>query len=147
MWLREGGLPPGYVLEKVRVHLYENGVEIATDLSENRASLTRDEAHEYLVIDHLSAHKTDTLPARVALMKLPEDWAARGKDASTRPTCYIKVDESGHVGGLFTDKACTTKVDDPYLEAVFKDVLFLPALKEGKAVESVTQVKLAELTR
>jgi len=145
VWLREGGFPPGFVLEKVNLHVYERGVEIATDLSENRAPLTRDEAHEYLVIDHLSTHKSDTLPARIALAKLPEDWTARTRDASIRQTCYVKVDEAGYVGGLFEDKDCKVKVDDPYLEAVFKDVRFLPALENGKAVDSVAQIKLADL--
>lgn len=146
VWLREGGLPPGYVLENVRMHLYEDGVEIATDLSENRASLTRDEAHEYLVIDYTSTHKTDTVPAQLALTKLPADWATRPKDESFSKTYFVKVDKSGRPVGAFEDAACTTAIANPYCDAVLRDQLFLPALEKGSPVDSVVRIKLSKLS-
>jgi hypothetical protein len=146
VWFREGGLPPGYVLEKVRLHLYEDGVEIATDLSENRASLTRDEAHEYLVIDHTSTHKAATMPAQLVLAKVPADWATRPKDESFHKTHFVKVDKTGHPVGTFEDAACTTVATNPYCDAVLRDQLFLPALEKGHPVDSVVRIKLARLS-
>lgn len=145
VWLREGGLPPGYILESVRVHLYENGTEIATNLSENRADLTRDEAHEYLVIDHMSTHKTDTIPAQLALTRFPEDWATRPRDESFRKTYHVKVDERGRPVGVFEDEACKTPTANSYSNALLRDQLFLPALDKGKPVESVVRIKLSKL--
>lgn len=144
--LLEGGLPPGYVLENVRMHLYEDGVEIATDLSENRASLTRDEAHEYLVIEYTSTHKTETAPARIALTKLPEDWATRPKDESLGKTYFVKVDKSGRPVGAFEDEACTTAIVNSYCDAVLRNQLFLPALQKGSPVDSVVRIKLSKLS-
>jgi hypothetical protein len=141
----EGGFPPGFVLEKLQLHLYEKGQEIATDLSENRAPLTRDEAHEYLVIDHVSTHKTETISARVALTNLPADWATRPKEESFRKTYYVKVDKEGHSVGAFEDDNCKIKVGDSYYESVLSNLLFLPALEHGKAVDGVARVKLTEL--
>lgn len=144
--VREGGFPPGFVVEKLRVHIYEHGVEVATNFSENRAPLTREEAHEYLVINHVSTHKTDTIPARVALTKAPEDWATRPKDESVRKTYYVKVDKEGRPVGSFEDEACKAEVADSYYEGVLRGLLFLPALEKGKAVEGVARVKLTELS-
>lgn len=147
VWLREGGLPPGYVLEKVHVHLYEDGVEIATDLSENRASLTRSEAHEYLVIDYTSTHKTGTVPAQLVLTNLPEDWKTHPKDDSFLKTYFIKVDKTGRPAGVFEDAGCTTVIANPYCGAVLRDQLFLPALENGNPIDSVVRIKPAKLVQ
>lgn len=126
--------------------LSEDGVEIATDLSENRASLTRDEAHEYLVIDHTSTHKAATMPAQLVLAKVPADWATRPKDESFHKTHFVKVDKTGHPVGTFEDAACTTVATNPYCDAVLRDQLFLPALEKGRPVDSVVRIKLARLS-
>jgi hypothetical protein len=146
VWLREGGLPPGYVLENVHLHVYEHGTEIATDLSENRAALTRDEAHEYLMIEHLSAHKTDTVSARIVLIRLPADWATHPRDPSFLKTFFVKVDKTGHAVDAFEDETCETKVSHAYYDAVLRDQLFLPALERGQPVESVAKVKLTKFS-
>jgi len=146
VWALEGGLPPGYVLEKVHVHLYEDGVEIATDLSENRASLTRDEAHEYLVIDYTSTHKTGTVPAQLVLTKVPDDWKTHPRDESFGKTYFVKVDKTGRPVGIFEDAACTTAIANSYCDAVLRDQLFLPALDKGSPVDSVVRIKLSKLS-
>ena len=145
VWLLEGGLPPGYILEDVRLHVYKRGTEIATNLSENRAALTRDEAHEFLVLDHTTVHKADTMPAWLVLTKLPADWTTRPKDSSFLKTYFLKVDKTGRPVDAFEDEACKTKVADAYCDAVLRDQLFLPALVKGNPVESVVRVKLTNL--
>lgn len=147
VWLLEGGLPAGYVLENVHLHVYEHGKEIATDLSENRAALTRDEAHEYLVIEHTSAHKADTLPARMVLARLPADWATHPRDTSFLKTFFVKVDPTGHAADVFEDETCETQVTHAYYAAVLRDQLFLPALDKGTPVDSVVPMKLSRLAK
>ncbi|MBI2511057.1 MAG: hypothetical protein HYV96_03710 [Opitutae bacterium] len=147
VWSREGGLPPGYILENVHLHVYERGTEFATNLSENQAALTRDEAHEYLVLDHTSTHKADTLPARIVLIKIPTDWATHPRDSSFLKTYYVKVDKTGRPTDAFEDETCETKVADSYYDAVLRDQLFLPALEKGQPVDSVVRMKLTKLSR
>ncbi|MBI2511058.1 MAG: hypothetical protein HYV96_03715 [Opitutae bacterium] len=147
VWLREGGLPPGYILEKVHLHVYEQGTEIATDLSENRAALTRDEAHEYLVIEHTTMNKANTVLARIVLPKVPADWATHPRDSSFLKTYYVKVDKTGRPTDAFEDETCETKVADSYYDAVLRDQLFLPALEKGQPVDSVVRMKLTKLSR
>lgn len=146
IWSREGGLPPGYILENVHLHVYEHGTEIATDRSENRAALTRDEAHEYLVIEHTSLHKADTVPARIVLTKVPADWATHPRDESFLKTYYVKVDQTGHPVDVFEDETCETKVAASYYDAILRDQLFLPALEKGHPMDSVVRMKLAKLS-
>lgn len=143
--VRQGGFPPGFVVDKLEVHLYQNGLEMATELSEKRSPLTRDDAHAYFVSNHVSRHKTETLPARVALAKMPKDWATHPKDESFRKIYYVKVDKTGHPVESFEDEDCKTKVDDSYYESVLSSLLFLPALEKGKATDSIARVKLSEL--
>jgi hypothetical protein len=49
------------------------------------------------------------------------------------------------VSELFSGESCSQKVDDPYLESVVKNLRFNPALANGKPVEGVAAVKLAQL--
>jgi hypothetical protein len=142
---REGGFPLGFEVEKLQVHLYENGVEVATNLSENRATLTREEAHEYSVIDYVSTHKGATATPQLAFTITPEDWATHPKDDSFRKLYYVKVDKTGHPVGCFEDASCSVSVKDQYYDRVLKDMLFLPALEKGQAVEGVASIKLGEI--
>ncbi len=146
VFVQEGGFPPGYVLDHLQIHLYENGAEIATDLSENRAPLTREEAHEYLVIDYVATHKNDTAAPQVALARMPDDWKSHLKGGSSQKTYYVKVDRTGHSTGFFEDEACTTKIADSYYEDVLKNMLFLPALEKGKAIDSVAKVRPSDVS-
>jgi hypothetical protein len=143
--LREPGFPPGFIIDSLKVHLYQNGREVATSLSEHQAALTRDEAHEYLIIEYVSANKNATKEPHLALAKLPDDWPSRRQEDSARKVYYVKVDPAGRAESAFEDETCETKVTDSYYENILKGVLFLPALKSGKAVEGVAQVKLAEM--
>ncbi|HEY9155484.1 MAG TPA: hypothetical protein VIM69_10155 [Opitutaceae bacterium] len=141
----QGGFPPGFEIEKLEVHLYENGVEIATNQSENRALLSREEAHEYLVLDYVSSHSGATMHPQVVLANMPDDWSAHRQDESVRKTYYIKVDKDGRGEGAYEDDACTLKVKDSYCDTILRNLLFLPALYHGKAVGGVARVKLTDL--
>jgi hypothetical protein len=142
---REAGFPPGFEVEKLQVHLYENGVEIATNLAENRATLTREEAHEYSVIDYVSTHKEKTAAPRLAFTLTPDDWATHSKGESFLKLYYVKVDKTGHPVGCFEDASCSVGIKDQYCDRVLKGMLFLPALEKGQAVEGVASIKLGEV--
>ncbi len=143
----KGGFPPGFVLEKMSVHLYAHGREVATTVAEKRLELTRDEAFQYTVIDYLANHRDSTLPPALALARPPPDLPARLRKGDFAPTCYVKVDKDGLPGEAFTDAACRHRAEDPYLQAAIRDLRFTPALLKGKPVAAVALVDLTDLSR
>jgi len=140
----QGGFPLGFELEKCSVHLYDGGTEIATNVADNRVQLTREEAFLYIVMDYLGRHKGATLPASPAMTKIPEDWPTR---TETNKTCYVKVAKTGHPQGAYEDKACSKKLSDRYIASVVMDARFLPAMAEGKAVDSVAKLSVGDLAK
>ena len=53
----QGGLPQGFELLKLQLHLYNRGRELATNVADKQVALTREEAVQYLLIDYLGSHK------------------------------------------------------------------------------------------
>jgi hypothetical protein len=143
--VREQGFPLGFVVDSLQVHLYQNGREVATSLSEHRAGLSVEEAHEYLIIEYVSANKNATKDPRIALARLPDDWRNHRQDASFRQVRFVKVDKAGRASEVFEDKACTTKVRDSYYEDALKNMLFLPALENGQAVDGIATITPADV--
>lgn len=141
----KGGFPPGYTLEEFKVHLYNRGEEVATNVSSKRVSLTRDEAFEYVKIQYVSSHKGATLPATPAMGKLPTDLHTRVSGGQFNRVYYVKVSKEGLPTGAFQDESCSQKIEDDYLESVMNSIRFKPALEKGKPVDAVARVKLEDL--
>lgn len=141
----QGGFTPGYVLEGCAVHVYDGLEELATNLSRKRVPLTDDEAHEYRVIEFLSANKGRTLPAAVA----GAGSAGAARSGLTREqlerTCHVRVDKGGCVVAAFRDAAGRQPLADPALESALKALRFMPALAAGRPVESLAPVALGRL--
>lgn len=143
--IREGGFPVGFKLEDCEVHIYQGGRELASNVSPKRVELTREEAQEYLMIEHLAANKQATVAAQPAVGRLPPDLRDRMTAGHYLQPYYVRVDESGNAAGVFLDAAGKKPVTDPYLTALFAGVLFKPALVAGKPTTAVCRVKLPEL--
>ena len=141
----KAGFPPGYLLEEFKVHLYNRGDEVATNVSTKRVPLTRDEAFEYVKIQYLSSHKAATLPATPVMGKLPADLNVRLTGGQLNQTYFVKVSKDGNAGEAFLDESCSQKVEDLYLESVLKSIRFKPALEKGKPVDDVARLKLDDL--
>jgi hypothetical protein len=140
-----GGFKPGFKLVNLEVHVYNDGNEVATNLSPNRVELSRDEAFEYVKMDYLSAHPDATLPAAPAMGKLPADLPSRLAQGQFGDALYVKVSKDGVAADAYVDEACSKRVDDPYLETMLKDIRFEPALQNGKPVAGVAKLKLGQL--
>lgn len=141
--LFRGGFPPGYKLEDVQVHLYDQGNEIATNVSPKRVSLTLDEAMLFLTMEYCAAHKNEDLPPSVALAALPGE--IRAKVAGSGEPLWVKISAEGRVTAVFGDEACARPVADSALASAVKEIRYRPALRQGKPVESVTRLKLGDL--
>jgi len=140
----QGGFPLGFELAKFSVHLYDNGVEVATNVADNRVVLTREEAHLYIVSDYIGRHKGASLPATPAMAKIPADWEAH---IGAGKTYFVKVDKTGHPLGVYEDNACSNKLDDAYVDSVVMAARFLPALAGGKPTDGVAKLMLADLPK
>jgi len=141
----EGGFPFNFDLIDFQLHVYNQGKEIATNVSSKRVELTRDEAFEYVKMEYVGAHKGETLAAAPVMGKLPADLPARLADGKYGDTFYVKVSKDGLAEEPFLDAACTKRISDPYLESVVKGVRFKPALENGSPVNGVAALKLGQL--
>jgi hypothetical protein len=139
------GLPRGFEMKDLQVHLYNDGEEVATNVSSNRVELTRDDAFEYVKMDYVGSHRGATLPAVPAMGKLPADLPSRLAGGQFGQPYYVKVSKDGLASSAYLDEACSRQVNDPYVESMLKDIRFKPALDNGKPVDGVAKLKLGEL--
>jgi hypothetical protein len=141
----EDGFPFNYELLDFQLHIYNRGIEIATNISNNRVELTRDEAFEYIKMEYVSAHKSETLPAIPAMGKLPAELPNRLAAGKYNETFFIKVSKDGLADEAYSDVTCQKKIDDPFLESVVKSIRFKPALANGTPVDGVAALNLRKL--
>jgi hypothetical protein len=143
--ISRGGLPVGYKLEDCQVRIYNHGRETPTSQSPRRVNLTRDQAQQYLVIEHVAANKGATVPAAAVFGEAPAGLKTRIAAGEFAQPLYVRVDASGNALGTFTDKECKRAATDPAVESFVSSALFAPALEKGKPVEGVARVELAAL--
>ena len=143
--VRKGGMPKGFKYLDCEVHLFNRGEEVATNASSRRVELTREEAQQYLVIQHLGANKDATVPAAAVSGTLSPDRLKALSTDQRNQTYYAKIGPDGAVLGLYADESCHLKIDNDPALAVVSEVFFKPALVKGKPVEGVARVRLGEI--
>jgi len=141
----KGGFPPGFELLKQQIHLYGAGRELGTNVAEKNVALTRDEAHIYIVIDHLTTHKGATLAPSVALGVSYKDFFPHFATEQLAQEIFVKVNKDGLPEGVFRNENCSEATSDAFLESLVAQARFKPALKAGKAVDGVARLKIADL--
>lgn len=142
--VRRGGLPPGYELDKVNVHIYEQGREVATNMSPKRVELTREEAFQYIVIEHIGNNKGQTLPATPVMATLTPEVRTRLRDGQGQQVYYVLVSKEGLVTEAFEDEGYSKRIADPFFAEVVRRIWFKPALEKGKPVESKTSLDITK---
>ena len=137
------GMTPGAEIIEVKTHVFSNGKELATNLSEKRFELTTEEAMQYLMLDHTANHRGQTIQAQpVWELAPPELKAANDAKALDFPVT-VKIDADGRLTGLDTGALI---VPEPIL-AIIRSLTFLPALQEGTPISTTTTVNLADYFR
>jgi hypothetical protein len=143
--VQEGGFPPGFVLDKVQVHLYDNGREIATNVSEGRTDMTKGEVFEYLDRQYLAEHQGLTLgPVAIrgsSQARLGNELGAEGLNRKFE----IKVGRDGKVLDYTPDEPDATGIPDA-VKSFFDDLRFYPALDKGVPVEGKADASVADLS-
>lgn len=140
------GLPPDFVLGRVRLHLYSEAGEVATNLADRRVDLTAEDAFRYQVLSYVAAHAKETLPAKPLKIALPPDFKQLVPTTDHARDCFVIVGADGVVRGLSAAKDQQVTVDR-YLEETVRKFRYYPALKDGKPLESVVRLRLADLLR
>jgi len=139
-----GGFPPGFEIEDLQVHLYNEGKEVPTDVAQKRVPLSRDEAFEYLKIDYLHNHKGGTLAAAPAVGRPDRQELARLTPNQVASVYYVKVSKDGRPLGTFEDEECTRPVADPIGELA-RNIRYYPAMDKGLLVEGTARLSLTQL--
>ena len=143
--LLQGGLPPGFELLNFKLHLYDRGQELATNVADKRVPLTRDEAFQYVLIDYVSSHKGASLPATPVMGRLPADLRTRLGSGQLTQRFFVKVSKDGLPVETYVDESCSHKVDDPYLQSVIQDIRFNPTLEKGRPIEGIALLRFCDL--
>ncbi|HVU33408.1 MAG TPA: hypothetical protein VHE61_08230 [Opitutaceae bacterium] len=141
----QGGLPAGYEIDSIQLHVYDRGEELPTSVSTRRMVLTREEAFQYILLDYLSTHPHDTLPPTPALAEAPA--ALRARASAHVATFYVKVTREGLPAGVFADQQCTAKLGDANVAALVATMFFHPGLEAGKPVDAVLAMTTRDVPR
>jgi hypothetical protein len=139
------GFPFDYQVVDFQLHLYNHGIEVATNISPKRQEMTPEQAFEYVKTTYITAHKTSTLPASPVMGELPPDLSSQLAAGKYNEQIYVKVSKDGLADEAYSDAACTDKIADPYLETVVRSIRFKPALEQGKPVDGVATLNLSRL--
>ncbi len=136
--MRTSGLPDGFEIQSVKLHVFRDGLELANNLSEKQIPLTRDEAFQYLLIKHLGDHRGQSVAATPALsLAPPELWGATNRRDFDQPLA-MWVDADGTVLGPAREQV----VPAP-LQEIIDQLYFLPALRDGSPVKGIAEFNLA----
>jgi hypothetical protein len=141
----EEGFPINYEVTDFQLHLYNHGIEVATNVSSKREEMSPDQAFDYVRKAYLDAHRSDTMHAVPVMGELPSDLRAHLAEGKYAEPFYVRVSKDGLANEAFSDAACSKRIDDPYLDSVVQTIRFKPALDNGKPVEGVALVNLSEL--
>ena len=144
--MQQNALPDEWALKSHRVVVYAEGQEIATNFSERRTRVTKDEAHQFIVLQYVTAGRGQTRGPSTVLMAPRPQLRAAARQADLPEAIFVKVDKTGAVLSLSTDRFGIAKVP-PACEALLENIRFLPALENGTPVEGTTRLAMADLLR
>lgn len=139
--IREG-LPKDFKVLDVRLHIYRNGQELATNQSQKQFALTRAEAIEFLALLRTSENRGESLPPEPVWALAPPQLFAESQPDEFDYPLTIKVDKLGQVVAIDENTIAT-----PAVRAAVEELFFLPALEAGVPVAGVAQINLKDFYR
>jgi hypothetical protein len=138
----EEGFPFDYEVVDFQLHLYNEGVEVATNIADKREVMTLDQAFDYVKKAYIESHKGESMHAVAVMGELPKDISSHIAAGNFGDTVYVKVNKDGFADQVYADYDCSKRISDPYLETVVRSIRFKPALADGIPVEGVASLKL-----
>jgi len=134
------GLPMGFEIVHNEIHLYQRTHELATNLSEKRVEVTREDAYQYALLSHLSDHKKDDSEALALLMPRGQGDKAKILRSQLSETVWVKVSAQGEPLGYFLDERAR-KEAPAGLVAALADFRYLPAITKGVPTEGMVALR------
>jgi hypothetical protein len=142
----ETNYPEGFHLRTYLIAIYANGQEVATNLSETKMTMTRDEAYQYLMVDYIASHRGQTRPPAAVLMASRADLRQAIASAPANRPIYVSVDQDGNVVKISSDQTGRHGVD-PSLRDALEKFRFIPALEKGVPTAGRAQLVVADFAR
>lgn len=143
MFFLHENLPPGYKLDRYDIHIYSEGREIATNLSNNRVELTRSEIHQFLVLKYVAEQNGGSASVAIATEVLENDLRDHVPADQMNRAVDVTVDASGRVTALKLEPSSWAG-PDAHITEVLREVRFLPAVRQGKPVSDNARFVLSE---
>ncbi len=144
--MQQNAFPEQWELRNHRIVVFAEGQEVATNLSERRTNVTKDEAHQFIVNRYVLSSRGQTRgPAPIVMVPRPQLQAA-ARHADLPEAIFVKVDKAGAVLSLSTDRFDIAKVP-PACEVFLENIRFLPALDNGTPIEGTVRLVMADLLR
>ncbi len=144
--LEKTGLPEGYELVDVRLHLFDEGTELPTSESEKQIALSREQAISYLGFmstQREGAKRGGALPPEPVWSLAPDALVSADRPAQLDCPVTVQVDASGQVTGM----EANGRALPPVVSDIVGEMLFYPALENGVAVAGTTEINLREYFR
>ncbi len=138
------GLPKGFEYVEADIHIFNQGVELATTRSERHMPLTAGEAREYLLLDHLAQHRGESTAAQPVWSLAPGALRSADDGGAYNFTALVDIDERGIAQAV---KPLDGQILPESTRTLFREMTYLPALQDGEPIASTVQVNLADYFR
>lgn len=139
--ISQAGLPKGFTHLETKLHLFNHGEEIATNLSERRVDLTADEARDYVMLDYVSRHRGATVPASPVWALAPEVLRAAQDPRLFDFSAEVEVDAEGK---LVAVRDAGDRIMPAQVRSALEQFTYVPALENGVPVTSTVRVNPAD---
>lgn len=143
--ITHSGLPWGFTIDEYQIHIYSQGLEIATNLSANSTAVSRSEAHDFLIMQRLVANRRSDLPAAIVRPLLDREDFKRIPSSEYGRFATVRVDHLGGVIDVRLSPEGDSAVDMEIMEAI-RETAFYPALVNGVPAEGIATIELSQLT-
>jgi hypothetical protein len=137
------GLPPGFTVESQKLHVYANGDEFATNLSDLRLELPAADVHQFFVLQYLTQHASGDAPVGIIPALLENDLAEHVPPEHRNRAVDLTVDASGRVTDVRLELTGWAG-PDAYIISVLRQTRCYPAVVRGRPEAGTERFILTE---
>lgn len=137
--LRKEALPLNMEVLEVDLHIYRAGHELLSNLSDKQFGLTRDEAHEYVSLDHMGMNRNASMVGFPAWMLAPAALLGAQDPSAFDYPVKVSIDDRGRLVSI--DESII--LPDP-IRTIVEEMIFVPALVDGQPIASDVSFNLRD---
>jgi len=140
--LRKEELPLNLEVLEVDLHVYRAGHELVSNLSDKQFGLTRDEAHEYVSLDHMGMNRNASMAGFPAWSLPPAALLSAQDPRAFDYPVQVSIDDRGRFVSI--DESI---VLPDHIRTIVEEMVFVPALVEGQPIASNVSFNLMDYFR